>query len=127
MAETPITITVEQVARTTANARLRERLALAMTMAEKADLFRGQGKHELAQEFEIIATDLSGGQQIRLAPISEIGPTQGHTSPFGVNVTDRNGDAQELPDVQFNSDEDDAMRALRAQGGFIARSNALRD
>jgi hypothetical protein len=120
---------IEQITRITARARLNERVKIATLLTARADTLRGEGKLDVALELDVVATELNGGRQIVEVPaLGSLAPT----SPFGASVAHDapvadNDDGSGLPPVQFNSDEDDAMRVLHAQGTLIARSNMLRD
>jgi hypothetical protein len=118
---------IEQITRITARARLNERVKIAALLTARADTLRGAGQLDIALELDILASELNGGRQI-----TEVRELPSPSSPFGASVAHDapvadNDDGSGLPPVQFNSDEDDAMRVLHAQGTLIARSNALRD
>jgi hypothetical protein len=120
-------LSIEQLARITARARLNERVKIAGLLTARADTLRGAGQLDIALELDILASELNGGRQI-----TEVRELPSPSSPFGAAVAhdaplSDNDDGSGLPPVQFNSDEDDAMRVLHAQGTLIARSNALRD
>jgi hypothetical protein len=114
-------LSIEQLARITARARLNERVKIAGLLTARADTLRGAGQLDIALELDILASELNGGRQI-----TEVRELPSPSSPFGAAVA-HDAPLSDNDDVQFNSDEDDAMRVLHAQGTLIARSNMLRD
>lgn len=102
-----ITLTPESMARLTARVRLRERVSIGRDLTARADVLRGQGQIALAEELDIIASDLTNGGQLTL-PIAAPAPAPAEDA---------------LPQVGLRSDEEDIARMTPS----YLRTGGLRD
>lgn len=107
-------------------ARNQERARLKGLMEDQVDVLLGKGKHDLAMELNVVLGEFE------LEPLPQTTGIEEMLAEDEVQEKkdfDRQLIGGELPRVQFNSDEDDAMRHIRSHNVVAGTHSAdfLRD
>jgi hypothetical protein len=116
MAETPISMTVEQLARTMSAAKTRERAKIAGEITGMADAALGDGKLEVSDALRAVASYVLG------SPLSSLIQPDAYDAAVAARSGDLAGeyDADDLPAVKLNDDALDVheLIARRPASGF---------
>lgn len=112
-----VTLTPEGMARLTARIRLRERVSIGKQLTDRANVLRGAGHIALAEELDVIASELTSFGQ--LAKATDLAIEAQANGTLGTFTEPSDG----LPQVGLRSDEEDIARLTPS----FLRTGGIRD